>query len=597
MTKADYKWPGCKYINGHVQFTHQNVFQQQNVDHKITFALLKKGTRDVYKTWHHQDSSWVNVHLHESHEGGFGVTNNVITNHAVSLRPTSGLLPSSAPLSPLLNRSVFQATISRIQLHGTPPLAAGLPTAIPPDPAPSPAARALLPTSAPNVVRPDLSDSGQFSSLSAMAALSVQVDPRLRCYQPLWCPPTVHHACTVAMSLLCSPSCIDAMEVNTASQPVPGRWVDTIKPFSGRSLESPSCLLSSEHSHVEHCVKLPGSKFPLLSSWSTLMTVATKCDETEPQWPLRTLNHVLSTTNAWNSFQNWLYYENKLVLSSVFLSFNTSEPHISRSYLQISVWQSSVPHISRSYLQISVWQSLSRHKQLTGNEFKIHLYTLKTFFIRLYKNFIPCENCFCSMLCISFHTKDKHFVPWAWYFIPSGQVFIPHATNFTLISFSTHLIASLIVCIHSFTTERTSNVCGCSLWPNYVAQSSSSPTGWLWPAPTAPTWHASNSGAHTSSCVCTTNERRSHSLRPAELMYSHTFTVRISNHAEVILFFLGSHPGSLGERTGNLLFIFLNCLSMWRARHSQLLSATRTGTVLAASYIYNWHLARRLLSV
>jgi hypothetical protein len=50
MTKADYKRPGCKYINGHVQFAHQNVFQQQNVDHKITFALLKKGTRDVYKT-------------------------------------------------------------------------------------------------------------------------------------------------------------------------------------------------------------------------------------------------------------------------------------------------------------------------------------------------------------------------------------------------------------------------------------------------------------------------------------------------------------------------------------------------------------------
>ena len=140
---------------------------------------------------------------------------------------------------------------------------------------------------------------------------------------------------------------------------------------------------------------------------------------------------------------------------------------------------------------------------------------------------------------LSFHTKHKHFVPWAWYFIPSGQVFIPHATNFILIiSFSTLLIARLIVCIHSFTTERTSHVCGCFLWPNYVAQSSSAPTGWLWPAPTAPTCQASdalsqgsqawsrlvsvlhawtaNSGAHTSFCVCTTSERRRHSLRPAD---------------------------------------------------------------------------------
>jgi hypothetical protein len=47
--------------------------------------------------------------------------------------------------------------------------------------------------------------------------------------------------------------------------------------------------------------------------------------------------------------------------------------------------------------------------------------------------------------CISFHTKHKHFVLYAWYFIPSGQVSIPHATNFILISFSTHLIASMYI--------------------------------------------------------------------------------------------------------------------------------------------------------
>ena len=41
-----------------------------------------------------------------------------------SLRPTPGLLPSSAPLPHLLNRSGCRATISRIQPHGTPPLSA-----------------------------------------------------------------------------------------------------------------------------------------------------------------------------------------------------------------------------------------------------------------------------------------------------------------------------------------------------------------------------------------------------------------------------------------------------------------------------------------
>ena len=66
---------------------------------------------------------------HESHgEGGFGVPNNVITRHAVSYdtRPTTGLLPSSAPLPALLNRSDCRATISRIQPPGMPPLCVSL---------------------------------------------------------------------------------------------------------------------------------------------------------------------------------------------------------------------------------------------------------------------------------------------------------------------------------------------------------------------------------------------------------------------------------------------------------------------------------------
>ena len=138
--------------------------------------------------------------------------------------------------------------------------------------------------------------------------------------------------------------------------------------------------------------------------------------------------------------------------------------------------------------------------------------------------FIPYQAQAFRTLSMVFHTK------WPSFHTPR--------TNFILISFSTHLIARLIVCIHSFTTERTSHVCGCFLWPNYVAQSSSSPTGWLWPAPTAPTCQASdalspgsqawsrlvsvlhawtaNSGTHTSSCVCTTSERTRHSLRPPD---------------------------------------------------------------------------------
>jgi hypothetical protein len=45
-------------------------------------------------------------------------------------------------------------------------------------------------------------------------------------------------------------------------------------------------------------------------------------------------------------FLDWLYYENKLVLSSVFLSFATSAPDISRSCLQISVSRSLSRHSS-----------------------------------------------------------------------------------------------------------------------------------------------------------------------------------------------------------------------------------------------------------
>ncbi len=58
---------------------------QQHVDHHIASALLKKGTRDDYKTWNQQDNAWVDMRLHESHdEGCLSVSNNTITRHTAS---------------------------------------------------------------------------------------------------------------------------------------------------------------------------------------------------------------------------------------------------------------------------------------------------------------------------------------------------------------------------------------------------------------------------------------------------------------------------------------------------------------------------------
>ena len=37
-------------LNGQIDLANQNVLQQQHVDWKISNALLKKGTRDAYKT-------------------------------------------------------------------------------------------------------------------------------------------------------------------------------------------------------------------------------------------------------------------------------------------------------------------------------------------------------------------------------------------------------------------------------------------------------------------------------------------------------------------------------------------------------------------
>ena len=44
-----------QYLNGQIDLANQNLLQQQHVDHKIANALLKKGTREAYKTWAQQD--------------------------------------------------------------------------------------------------------------------------------------------------------------------------------------------------------------------------------------------------------------------------------------------------------------------------------------------------------------------------------------------------------------------------------------------------------------------------------------------------------------------------------------------------------------
>jgi hypothetical protein len=74
-----------QYLNRQIDLANQNVLQQQHVNWKISNTLLKKGTRDYYKTWNQQDHTWVNMQLHELYdEDCFSVSNNTITRHAAS---------------------------------------------------------------------------------------------------------------------------------------------------------------------------------------------------------------------------------------------------------------------------------------------------------------------------------------------------------------------------------------------------------------------------------------------------------------------------------------------------------------------------------
>jgi hypothetical protein len=136
---ASGKLPRLQYLNAQIDLANQNVLQQQHVDWKISNALLKKGTRDAYKTWNQQDRAWVDMRLHESHdEGGFGVSNNTITRHAASYttnarfvaflgtfaRPAQQVLPcndlqdpSSWVAPPLCTLKRLHGDLAAVRLH------------------------------------------------------------------------------------------------------------------------------------------------------------------------------------------------------------------------------------------------------------------------------------------------------------------------------------------------------------------------------------------------------------------------------------------------------------------------------------------------
>jgi len=86
----------------------------------------KKGTREAYKKWNLQDSAWVDMRLHESHnEGGFGVPNNTISRHAsayaTNARFVAFLGTFARPAQECSRKFGCQATTSRIPPPGASP--------------------------------------------------------------------------------------------------------------------------------------------------------------------------------------------------------------------------------------------------------------------------------------------------------------------------------------------------------------------------------------------------------------------------------------------------------------------------------------------
>ncbi len=77
-------------INSHVLLGNRCTLQQQHVDCKIAYALLKKGTKHHADGWDAASKAWAHMVLHLPHaDGGFGVQFNDITKDAAFYTTTT----------------------------------------------------------------------------------------------------------------------------------------------------------------------------------------------------------------------------------------------------------------------------------------------------------------------------------------------------------------------------------------------------------------------------------------------------------------------------------------------------------------------------
>jgi hypothetical protein len=79
-----------QYINSHIILYNRCVLQEQDVDCKITDALLKKGTKQHTEGWDESNKDWTHMLLHLPYaEGVFGVTFNCVTKDVAFYTTTS----------------------------------------------------------------------------------------------------------------------------------------------------------------------------------------------------------------------------------------------------------------------------------------------------------------------------------------------------------------------------------------------------------------------------------------------------------------------------------------------------------------------------
>ena len=98
-----------QYLNCQIDLVNNNCLQQQHVDWKISNTLLKKGTREAYKTWTQRTVlglTWGSMSRMKRAVSVSQTTPSPVTMPPT--RPMPGLLPSWAPLHALLSRSGCQ---------------------------------------------------------------------------------------------------------------------------------------------------------------------------------------------------------------------------------------------------------------------------------------------------------------------------------------------------------------------------------------------------------------------------------------------------------------------------------------------------------